>query len=133
VIPITESLSRDPDNDAPLLGVYEADSFARLRKEAVENTTKMPANCESLRLVVQSVRESPSVRSSYRLIGYSDEHTYQPVNFDSLDDLLKVLQEALTDVDVNRFWEAKQSGSSILFAEVLEISGAQRLKLGLRK
>jgi hypothetical protein len=85
---------------------------------------------------VQYVRESPSVRPSYRLIGYSDEHTYQPANFDSLDDLWKLLKQALTDanvdVDVNRFSEATQSGSSILFAEVLEISEAQRLKLGLR-
>ena len=93
----------------------------------------MTANFESLRLIVQYVQESSSVRSCYRLIGYSDANTYQPVNFDSLDDLLKVLKEALTDVDVNRFSEAKQSGSSILFVEVFELSQAQRSILGLRK
>jgi hypothetical protein len=93
----------------------------------------MPANCESLRLVVQHVRESPSVRSLYRLMGYSDEHTYQAVNFDSLDDLLKRFNEAIPGFDVSRFSEGKQSGSSILFAEVFELSEAQRSKLGLRK
>jgi hypothetical protein len=93
----------------------------------------MPSNRESLRLVVQHVRESSSSRSSYRLIGYGDEHTYQPVNFDSLDDLLKGLKEALPGFDVSRFSEGRQSGSSILFAEELELSEAQRSKLGLRK
>lgn len=94
---------------------------------------KMPANCESLRLVVQHVGEISSGRSSYRLIGYSDEHTYQPVNFDSLDDLLNGLKEALPDFDISRFSEVKESGSSILFAELLELSQAQLSILGLRK
>ncbi len=93
----------------------------------------MPANCESLRLVVQHVRESSSGGSSYRLIGYGDEHTYQAVNFDSLDDLLKRFNEAFPGFDVSRFSEGRQSGSSILFAELLELSEAQRSKLGLRK
>ena len=134
MIPVTDSLCRAPDNHSPPIPVCGVGCcWADWGKGRIP---KMPANCESLRLVVQHVRESSSGRSSYRLIGYSDEHTYQPANFDSLDDLLKVLKEALTDadvdVDVNRFSEAKQSGSSILFAEVLEISEAQRLKLGLR-
>ena len=95
--------------------------------------TKMPFNLQSLRLVVQRVSEGSSGRSSYRLIGYSDEHTYQPVNFDFLDDLVKGFKEALPNFDVSRISEAKQSGSSILFAGVLELSEAQRLILGLRK
>jgi hypothetical protein len=93
----------------------------------------MPANCESLRLVVQHAREGSSSRHAYRLIGYGDEHTYQPVNFDSLDDLLKRFNEAFPGFDVSRFSEGRQSGSSILFAEVFELSEAQRSILGLRK
>ncbi len=107
--------------------------LVRLGKEVGENTTKMPSNRESLRLVVQHVRESSSSRYSYRLIGYGDEHTYQPVNFDSLDDLLKRFKEAFPDFDVSCFSEGKQSGSSILFADVFELSEAQRSILGLRK
>jgi hypothetical protein len=95
-------------------------------------TAKMPANCQSLRLVVQHVWESSSGRSSYRLIGYSDEHTYRPVDFDSLDDLLKVFQAALPAFDVSRFPRAKQPVSSILFADVIELSEKQRSILGLK-
>lgn len=82
---------------------------------------------------VQRVSEGSSGRSSYRLIGYSDEHTYQPVNFDFLDDLVKGFKEALPNFDVSRISEVKRSGSSTLFADVLELSEAQRLILGLRK
>ena len=92
----------------------------------------MPANCQSLRLVVQHVWESSAGRSSYRLIGYSDEHTYRPVDFDSLDDLLKVFQAALPAFDVSRFPRAKQPVSSILFADVIELSEKQRSILGLK-
>lgn len=93
----------------------------------------MPGDCESLRLIVQRVSENSSGRSLYRLIAYSDGRTYQPVNFTSLDDLTKRLKKALPDFDVNRFAEAKESGSSILFAEALELSETQRSILGLRK
>ena len=93
---------------------------------------KMPANCQSLRLVVQHVWESSSGRSLYRLIGYSDEHTYRPVDFDSLDDLLRVFKAALPAFDVNSFPRTKQPVSSILFAEVIELSETQRSTLGLR-
>jgi hypothetical protein len=93
----------------------------------------MPANCQSLRLVVQQVWESSSGRSSYRLIGYSDEHTYRPVDFDSLDDLLKAFKAALPAFDVSRVPREKQPVSSILFADVIELSEKQRSVLGLKK
>jgi hypothetical protein len=86
---------------------------------------------QSIRVVVQHVWDSPSGRSSYRLIGYSDAHTYRPVDFDSLDDLLKVLTVALPRLDVSRFAPAKDSVSSILFADVVELGEAQRSILGL--
>ena len=104
----------------------------RLRKKAGGYTAKMPANCQSLRLVVQHVWESSAGRSSYRLIGYSDEHTYRPVNFDSLDDLLKVFKAALPALDVSRFPREKQPVSSILFADLVELSETQRSILGLK-
>jgi len=85
-------------------------------------TSRMPPDSQSIRLVVQHVWENSSGRSSYRLIGYSDEHTYRPVDFDSLDDLLKVFKAALPAFDVSRFPREKQPVSSILFAEVIELS-----------
>jgi hypothetical protein len=92
----------------------------------------MPPEYQSIRLVVQHVWESLSGRSSYRLIGYSDELTYRPVNFDSLDDLLKVLKAALPAFDVTSFPRAKQQASSILFADMVELSETQRSILGLK-
>lgn len=86
-----------------------------------------------MRLVVQHVWESSSGRSSYRLVGYSDEHTYRPVDFDSLDDLLKVFKTALPTFDVSSFPQAREGASSILFAEVIELSEKQRSILGLEK
>jgi len=50
------------------------------------------------------------------------QHTYRPVDFDSLDDLLKVFKAALPAFDVSRFPREKQPVSSILFAEVIELS-----------
>ena len=93
----------------------------------------MPSNSQSLRLVVQHVSESSSGRSSYRLIGYGDEHTYQPVTFDSLDDLLKLFKAALPTIDVSRFPQGRPGASLILFADVMELSEKQRLILGLEK
>ena len=92
----------------------------------------MPANCQSLRLVVQLILERSSGQSSYRLIGYSDEHTYRPVDFDSLDDLLKVFKAALPNFDVSGFPQTRQLASSILFAELIELSEKQRSILGLK-
>jgi hypothetical protein len=92
VIPVTESLCLAPDNHFTAYHcLWGRMLLGRLGKGRIP---KMPANCESLRLVVQHVRESSSGRSSYRLIGYSDEHTYQAANFDSFDDLLKRFNEA---------------------------------------
>jgi hypothetical protein len=92
----------------------------------------MPPDFQSIRLVVQHVWDSPSGRSSYRLIGYSDEHTYRPVDFDSLDDLLKIFKAALPTLDVSSFPRARQQVSSILFADVVELSETQRSTLGLK-
>lgn len=104
----------------------DRDTRGRLR-------SRMPTDCQSMRLVVQHVWESSSGRSSYRLVGYSDEHTYRPVDFDSLDDLLKVFKTALPTFDVSSFPQAREGASSILFAEVIELSEKQRSILGLEK
>ncbi len=95
-------------------------------------SSEMPPDNHSIRLVVQRVWYSSSGRSSYRLIGYSDEHTYRPVDFDSLDDLLKVFQAALPQIDVSSFPRARQPVSSILFGDVVELSRTQRSTLGLK-
>jgi hypothetical protein len=63
----------------------------------------------------------------------TDEHTYRPVDFDSLDGLLKVFKAALPAFDVSRFPREKQPVSSILFADVIELREKQRSVLGLKK
>ena len=76
---------------------------------------------------------SSSARASYRLIGYGDRHTYRPVNFDSLDELLSVLKTALPEFDASSIPQGKQPETSILFANVMELSDAQLLSLGFRE
>lgn len=87
---------------------------------------------QGLRLVIQYIRESSSARSSYRLIGYSDRHTYRAVNLDSLDELLSLLRTALPELDTGRIAKGKPSETSILFADVMELSDVQLLALGFR-
>ena len=92
----------------------------------------LAADRHSLRLVVQHVWENASGRSSYRLIAYSNDHTYPPVQFESVDDLLKVLKAALPELDASSFPRERRPVTSILFADELELSTAQLSILGLR-
>lgn len=91
----------------------------------------MPPDRESLRLVIQSICENSSQRSSYRLVGYSDKHTYRAVNFDSLDDLLKLLKSVMPEFDASGISREKQPRTSIVFADAIELSSAERSALGL--
>jgi hypothetical protein len=86
----------------------------------------------SLRLVVQHIWDSASERSSYRLVAYSNDHTYQPVQFGSLDELLKAFGSALPEFDVSSFPKAGQPVTSILFAGEMELTAGQLSLLGLR-
>jgi len=88
---------------------------------------------ESLRLVIQCVCGSSSARRSYRIVGYSERHTYRAVEFSSLDDLLKVLESAVPAFDVKRVSREREGGSSILFADAPELSKEQLSRLGLRE
>lgn len=92
-----------------------------------------PPDRQSLRLVIQYICENSSQRSSYRVVGYSDKHTYRAVNFDSLDDLLKLLKSAVPEFDPSSISRERQPRTSILFADVIELSSAQRSALGLRE
>jgi hypothetical protein len=91
-----------------------------------------PTDRHALRLVVQHVWESSSARSSYRIIAYSNDRTYRPVEFESLDDLLRLLGKALPEFDVNGFPKRQTSATSILFADEMELTEAQLSILGLR-
>ena len=91
----------------------------------------LPADQHSLRLVVQHVCENSSGRSSYRLVGYSDDQNYRPVEFESLDELLKVLKAAMPGFDASSFSKERPPVSSILFADLMELSAAQLSALGL--
>ena len=132
MIPITESPDPDPDNSHRSSLSMGSNLLRPIGEKGGGYTAKMSANCQSLRLVVQHVWESSSGRSSYRLIGYSDEHTYRPVDFGSVDELLEVFSAALSGLDVSSFPRARQPVSSILFAEVVELSETQRSTLGLK-
>ena len=90
----------------------------------------VPTNRQSLRVVVQHIGESSCGRSSYRLIGYSDAKTFEPVEFESPDDLLKILKAALPDFDAASFPKGGQPVTSILFADDVELSEAQLAVLG---
>ena len=56
-----------------------------------------------------------------------------PVNFDSLDDLLKVFKAALPAIDVSSLLRVRGLASSILFADVVELTEVQRSILGLEE
>ena len=92
-----------------------------------------PPDRQSLPLLIQHIRESLPLGSSYRLIGYGDLRTCHPVNFDSLDDLLEMLKSAIPEFDVSNIARTPQPGRSILLAEVMELSDAQLSILGLRE
>jgi hypothetical protein len=106
-------------------------------------TKRFPAEFGRQKLVLRKLeRELPSSRYGWSRVppnplstsnqAYSDEHTYRPVGFDSLDDLLKVFKAALPAFDVSSIPHARQPGSSILFADVVKLSETQRSILGLK-
>jgi hypothetical protein len=64
---------------------------------------------------------------------YGDDHTYRPVDFDSLGDLLKVFKAALPAFDVSSFPRSTEPVFSILFTDVIELSETKRSILGLEK
>jgi len=69
----------------------------------------------------------------YRPIAYGDDHTYRPVDFDSLGDLLKVFKAALPAFHVSSFPRSTEPVFSILFTDVIELSETKRSILGLEK
>lgn len=85
----------------------------------------------SLRLVVQRICESSSGQSFYRLIAYGDNRTYRPVQFEALDDVLKVLKAALPRFDASLISRGNQGATSIVFADEVELSKEQLSVLGL--
>lgn len=85
----------------------------------------------SFRLVVQCVRENSHPRQ-YRLIAYGDAGTCQPLQFASLRDVRERVRRALPELDTTRISEPADSAeSSILFAEVLDLTPLQLGLLGL--
>jgi hypothetical protein len=92
-----------------------------------------PEDPESIRLVIQRIGEASSRRSSYRLIGYSNRRTYQPVGFRSLDERLKALKAGLPELDTSRVQKEGRAVPSILFSDVVELSQEQLSILGFRK
>jgi hypothetical protein len=92
----------------------------------------MPSDSESVRVIIQHIGETSSARPVYRLVGYSDKHTYRPVDFNSLEQLLQLVKQAIPEFDVSKLQKEGTSSSSILFAAVLELSEAQKSQLGFR-
>jgi hypothetical protein len=93
----------------------------------------LPSGHHSVRLVIQHVCEDGGPRSFYRLVGYSDQQTYQHSQFDSLDQLLKVLVAALPGFDASSFSQGRGDlKTSILFATEMNLSDEQLSLLGLK-
>jgi hypothetical protein len=88
----------------------------------------------SLRLVIQRVGDDFAGGSSYRIIAYSDERKYRPSQFGSLHLLLKSVKAALPDFDASVISsESPVPGSSILFADAVELNDAQLALIGLHE
>jgi hypothetical protein len=89
---------------------------------------------QSLRLVIQRVRDDVARGPSYRIIAYSDQRAYRPAQFDSLHLMLESIKAALPDFDASVISSENVSQDrSILFADVLELSDAQLALLGFHE
>jgi hypothetical protein len=86
----------------------------------------------SFRLVVQRVQESGR-RPQYRVIAYSDTGNCQPLQFASLEEVRERLRRAAPGLDTTRLRDAaEEPETSIVFAEVLELTPSQLQLLGLQ-
>lgn len=92
-----------------------------------------PLDRVSLRLVVQRIYENSSRQSSYRLVSYSNDRTYQPQRFETVDDVLKALKAVLPEVDTNLFYRGSREATSIVFANEVELNKEQLSVLGLKE
>ena len=88
----------------------------------------------SLRLIVQRVPGNPGSSSRYRLVAYGDHGNYQPVTFDSLQKLREAFQRAIPEFKPDRLRETSEdpSASSIILAELMDLTDQQLSLLGLR-
>jgi hypothetical protein len=104
-------------------------------KQKNDASLDMPiSDRHSLRLVIQRVRDDLARGSFYRIIAYSDERTYRASQFDSLHPLLKSLKAALPDFDASVISsESATPESSILLADVMELTDAQLALIGLHE
>ena len=85
----------------------------------------------SLRVVVQHVPDGP--RSSYRLIAHGDNRTYQPVEFSSIEQLVKTIRSAAPDFDKNNVSVRMGARETyIAFAGEMELDEFQISALGLK-
>lgn len=85
----------------------------------------------SLRVVVQHVPDGP--RSSYRLIAYSDNRTYEPMEFSSIELCAETIRSVAPDFDKNNLSVRVGARETyIAFAGEMELDESQISGLGLK-
>jgi hypothetical protein len=84
-----------------------------------------------LRIVVQRVRDRRG--NAYRLIAYDSGTTYRPVEFASLDDLLRAMHSVVPNLDESAL-SIEQNGqdTSIVLTGTIELDNTQLSALGLK-
>jgi hypothetical protein len=87
-----------------------------------------PSQGSTLRLVIQRIC-LPHI-SCYRLVAYGDGQAYQPVDFDSLGQLVERLRSVAPNFNATILPEAN-AHTSILFSGNIELDDSQILRLGL--
>lgn len=91
----------------------------------------MLSNRRTQRVVVQYVTEGR--QSSYRLIAYENHRTYRPVEFRSIDDLVRTIRLVVPDFTDNHLEIREHAMESyIVFTADWELTDSQLLLLGLK-
>lgn len=80
------------------------------RGEGAENAMSPPDRI-SLRLAVQRICENSSRNPYYRLVAYSSDQNYRPLQFETIDQVLKALKAVLPEIDANLFYQGSREAS----------------------
>lgn len=90
----------------------------------------MTRRSESYRLVVQHIRSVRDERSVYRLVIYGGKRTFSPVDFESVDLLLRSLRAVVPEVQNEPGWMGLGEPGIVFTADV-ELTDSQLALLGL--
>jgi len=90
----------------------------------------MAAPHQSVRLVIQFVRDLASAQSSYRIVIYpAPQKSSGPLLFPSRETLVQQLQAVIPGFDGHQIQADEPATSQIVFASTLELSESQLARL----